>query len=393
MSEDKLRLILVTTTRADWGILTPLARALTLHPGVSLTIAAGNMHLSQKYGHTVDEIRDAGFDSVEILDCPEADGTLTSRIAIAAATATSLGRLIERTAPDGIILLGDRYEILGAATAAVIAGVPIVHLHGGEVTEGALDDAVRNAVSKMASLHLAATRQAARRLEAMGEEPRRIVHTGALGVANALAVEPLPIEELEKSLDGFKIDPDSTLLVTYHPVTRHPRGLTTEKQTDSLLTALGNIPNCNILITAPNNDPGSEVIVDALKQFADNNSDRVKFVKSLGRLRYLSALHHVKAVVGNTSSGLLEAPSTPAYTIDIGPRQQGRERAADVIHVEDDAPAIEAAIRRVLAMPHRKVMPEDNPYYRPDTVATAVKAITDLLPALPKSKKVTDAKI
>lgn len=387
MPDGTLKIILVTTTRAEWGILSPLARALSAHPAVDLTVAAGNMHLSGLYGHTIDEIRSEGFDNVVELDAPEGDGTARSRTEICAATAASMARLIERESPHAVVVLGDRYEILGAATAALIAGVPIVHLHGGEISEGAIDDSVRHAISKMATLHLAATALSAERLRLMGEDPSRIVHTGALGVENALTVEPISIDELKASLDGFDIRPDRTLLVTFHPVTRHPAGLSTAEQLDNLLGAIDDVPECNAIITFPNNDTGSEDIIERISAFADSHRDRVRLVRSLGKTRYLSALRYVCAVVGNSSSGLLEAPSTPAATIDIGPRQQGRERADSVIHVDDSRHDIAAAIRNVLAAPRRNPMPTDNPYFRPHATDTAVHAITEILPTLPAIKK------
>ena len=384
----KQKIILVTTTRADWGILSPLARALVQHDGVSLTVAAGNMHLLSRYGHTVDAIKADGFIDVVALDvCDSDDDSHVTRTTMAAATATSLARLIAERDADAVIILGDRYEMLGAATAALIAGVPIIHLHGGEISEGAIDDSVRHALSKMATLHLPATRKAAERLMMMGEEPSRIVQTGAIGVQNALNLIPMSREELSRSLEGFDVSPDKTLLVTFHPVTRHPEGIPTAQQVDNLIGAIEDVPDCNVIITFPNNDTGSTGIIEKLEAFAKANKDRVYLVKSLGSARYISAMHHAKAVVGNTSSGILEAPSTPAYTIDIGPRQQGRERALSVIHVDDNRNAIAGAIKQVLEAPRRNPRPEDNPYFLADSVQRAVDAITEVLPGLSMSKK------
>lgn len=387
MIEQPLTLILVTTTRADWGILSPLARALTSQPGVRLVVAAGNMHLSPQYGHTIDEIFADGFNEVEALDTAEADTTPASRTRIAARTAESLARLIERVNPDGVILLGDRYEILGAATAALIANVPIVHLHGGEISEGAIDNQIRHAVSKMASLHLVATAQSASRLQSMGEDPDRIVHTGAIGVENITKARLLPLEEVEDFLDGFRIDPDNTLLVTFHPVTRHPGDITTVQQIDNLLGALHDVPECRAVVTFPNNDTGSEIIIERICDFARRNPDRIKLVKSLGNKRFLTLMHNVRAMVGNSSSGIIEAPSAGIATINIGPRQQGRERAASVRDVPDSRADIAQAIRDVLGESREKSQQVVNPYYRKDSVARAVTAITELLPRLSTVKK------
>lgn len=385
MTSVSQRLILVTTTRADWGILSPLARALALNPAVRLTIAAGNMHLSEQYGNTIDEIRQDGFEDIALLGTGQVDTTAASRTALTADMARDMARLIDDVKPDGVIILGDRYEMLGVATAALIAGVPIVHLHGGEISEGAIDDSVRHALTKMASLHLVATEQAARNVIAMGEEPRRVVRTGAIGVEKALNIEPLSRKELCDFLDGFDIDPKRTLLTTFHPVTRHPEGLSGEMQIDNLLGAIADVPECNVIFTYPNNDTGSEKIIERIEAFAAKHKERVIAVKSLGSKRYLSAMRYVLAVVGNTSSGILEAPSTSIATIDIGPRQQGRERAASVVHVDDNRAAIADAIRAV--MRREESSRSDNPYYQSDAVATAVNAIIKLLPTLPPTKK------
>lgn len=381
MSESKRKIILVTTTRADWGILSPLARALMQQPDISLTIAAGNMHLLDQYGKTIDDIRSEGFDNIAILDMPKAiSNSAQSRTEIAAAITKSMGRLINSQKPQAIIILGDRYEMLGAAAAALIGSVPIVHLHGGEVTYGAIDDAVRNAISMMATLHLPATRLSAERLVNLGAPTDKVVVTGSIGVYNTLSIPPVSAAQLSSHLGGFDISPDHTLLVTFHPVTRHPEGLSTATQIDNLLNAIADVPGCNAIITYPNNDTDSEVIITRLENFTKAHPDRVKLVKSLGKVMYISAMSHVRAVVGNSSSGLLEAPSTPAETINIGPRQSGRECATSVIHVPDSREDIADAIRRLITTPRSRQRPlEHNPYYAPFPVQTAVKAIMTLV--------------
>lgn len=384
MKQERYKILIVTTTRAEWGILSPLARALASRSDVELTVAAGNMHTSSLYGYTLDEIRADGFDDIELLAAPEVDGTAQSRTKVAAAVAEGVAAVIERRKPDTVVILGDRYEMLGAATAALIADVPIVHLHGGEVTLGAIDNKVRNALTKMASLHLAATRQSTERIRQWGEDPGAIVHTGAIGVENVLTLPVMQFDELRRSLDGFDIAPTRTMLVTYHPVTHDNSGLTTEAQIDAILGALDQVAECNAIITYPNNDTGSEVIIEKIEDYARRNPDRIKVVKSLGRLRYHSALRHVCAVVGNTSSGLLEVPSSPAATIDIGPRQQGRERAASVVHIEADPARIAEAIRNAMNAPRKPANPQDNPYYRPGAVKTAADAIMAFLTSLKK---------
>lgn len=373
MTERKKHFIIATTTRADWGLLSPLARALSLMTEtVQITIAAGNTHLSERYGHTVDEIVSDGFNDVVELGM---GADLSEPTEITADLLTSTAKLLSDRKADAVIILGDRYEMIGVATAALLARVPIVHIHGGEVSRGAIDDSVRNALSQMASLHLTATEQASQRLENMGIEPDRIVRVGAPGVENILKVDTLSLDELSGSLGGFEIDADRTLLVTYHPVTRHPKGYSTDKQLDNLLGALQEVPEANMIITYPNNDAESDEIIKRLERFASLNSARALLIKSLGRKRYLSALKYVKAVVGNSSSGLIEAPSTPAYTLDIGPRQDGRERASTVMHVSDDKEDIIAGLKDVLKRTRRTAVLENNPYFYPDTTRRAVEAI------------------
>ena len=391
MADSRRKVIIVTTTRADWGILSPLARELALSPEVKLLIAAGNMHLLPEFGNTVDEIRSDGMTDVRLLGNPaECNGDAS---AITADIMLALADVIKTENPQAIVILGDRYEMLGVASAALIASVPVVHIHGGEVTEGAIDDSVRHALTKMASLHLVATELSAQRVAQMGEPLERIVVTGSMGVENALSESVMSREELSASLDGFEFDPSKTLLVTMHPVTRHPEGLDPLRQIDALLEAIDEVEECKVLFTYPNNDPGNEIIVRRIEDFVRQHPVRTKAVKSLGRKRYLSAMRYVRAIVGNTSSGLLEAPSTPAATIDIGPRQQGRERACSVIHVPDRREDIVRALRCILDAPPRSFNPGDNPYYRANAAKNAAKVIIEALPSLSPVKKFKDLSV
>lgn len=374
-------ILIVTTTRADWGILSAPARLLATRKDVNLKILAANMHVDPRYGATVGEIIDEGIFDVETAELPRCRDVKTWRTEIMSALANSTAEVIERFRPDAMIVLGDRFEILGAVSAALIASVPVVHLHGGEISEGAIDDSVRNAVSQMASLHLVSTEGARRRLTNMGIAPDTIVRTGSIGLENTLEIKPLTRQQLIDSIDSFNITSSHTLLVTYHPVTRHPDRIPAAVQLDNLLGALDDAAaeGFNCIITAPNNDPGSEEIYRRFEEYAALHPERVKLVKSLGRLRYLSALHHVRAVVGNTSSGLLEAPATSAATINIGPRQKGRECPPSVIQVSDNRDDISRAIIRlkdtVAAAPDLSC----NPYYAPRAAETAVKAIMNFV--------------
>lgn len=380
------RICIATSTRADWGLLTPLAGALRDNPQVELQILATNMHLSRRCGMTVDEITDAGF-TVDARVPMEAPGdSPADRVRAMALCLEGTTDAFERLRPDAVIILGDRYEMLAVASAAAMMRIPVIHIAGGTVSEGAVDDSIRHAITKLASLHLAETDESRRRIIQMGEDPGRVVATGALGVWNIMNQPLLSRAELEESLDGFPLDPESTLLVTYHPATLDngdPAARFYE-----LLGALDMFPRSNILLTHPNNDAGGEAIAALVEDYARANPDRVKAVTSLGMRRYLSALRHVAAVVGNSSSGIVEVPSMHIPTVDVGIRQKGRLCSSSVIHCADDCESITEAIAMALSPEgRRQARRATNPYYRPDTVELMVKAILDFMPRRAVAKR------
>lgn len=376
-----MHIALVTSTRADWGILRPLACALDSHPDVRLTVLATNMHLLSQFGNTIDEVEDAGLSCVRRVpvEAP-ADDSPAARAVMMGSTMQAFATEFEILRPDEVILLGDRFEILAIACTAAVMTVPIVHLHGGEVSEGANDDSFRHAISKLASLHLAATDMSRSRLLAMGEMPDRVFSVGALGVGTAVDEPVMSLDELNATLGDFDIEPERTIMVTYHPVTLDPDGRDPDRQMDELLAAFDCRPDLKILMTYPNNDAGGAAIIRRIEDYASRNTGRVKVVPSLGRRRFLSALRYVRAMVGNSSSGILEAPSTRAVTIDIGTRQRGRERAASVISVPVETDAIVRALDKVMANP-ADTPTASNPYYRPYTLSRMVDIITTTDPA------------
>lgn len=370
----------VTTTRADWGLLSPLARELRQR-GHAVNIIAGNMHFLPECGYTCREIESDGFS----LDCrimPESTPALTAA-AMLSGTAAALGSL----APQCVVLLGDRYEILAAAQAAVLSHIPLVHIAGGAVSEGAFDDSFRHAMTKLASLHLVETDEYRRRVLQMGENPLHVITTGALGLHNILKVPPLTLSELEHSL-GFPIG-DNSLLVTMHAATNHsPPPLA---QLDALLLALDSFPEYKAIITYPNNDVEVAPMISRIESYASRNPGRILAVPSLGMRRYVSALRYVKGVVGNSSSGIVEAPSAGIPTLDIGPRQQGRARASSVYHCGDTPGEIIAGLRHILSpgVQHSARLTV-NPYYRPDTLRLMCSAIEEHVPALGRAKHFFD---
>ena len=367
----KRKVCIVTGTRADWGLLSPIADELRSRDDIELQIIATNMHLSPRYGHTIDEIIDGGFDvddSVAIIDDRD-NGTPTPVAQQMSRALSGIADAFHRLRPDMAVVLGDRYEMLATASAATLLRIPIVHLHGGETSEGAIDNSIRNAITALASLHLTSTEAYRRKVIAMGEPESLVINTGAIGVYNAMNVPLMSRSELQRSL-SFYI-PKGTLLVTYHPATldRMP----VAEQCRQLLTALDRFPDNRLLITYPNSDPGSGEIIAKILDYERRDPDRVRVIPSLGMRRYLSALQFVAAVVGNSSSGIIEVPSMGIPTVDIGPRQRGRIAADSVIHCDCNADDIAASISKALRREHSENIA--NPYYQPDTLRRIVEAI------------------
>lgn len=367
-------------------MLSNIASAVASRHDINICVVATNMHLSPRYGNTIDEIRADGFEPVSVtmdVDSDSPEGKVHSM----AQCLDGMTGAFASLQPDMMVILGDRFEMLAAATAALMMRIPIIHIAGGEISEGAVDDSIRHAITKMASLHLTATEPYRRRVIAMGEMPERVINTGAIGVWNLLNGTCLTREELSQSI-GFDID-NNTLLVTYHPVTLDDN--TTSRLTANLLRALEQFTDNKILFTYPNNDAGGRVIIDMIDRFVSENPGRAFAVASLGRKRYLSALKCVAAVVGNSSSGIVEVPSAGIPTVDIGMRQQGRLRGQSVIHAEDDPADIARAINQALSAETRAAARVAvNPYCSPDTLSRIVNAIATADPARLRHKKFHD---
>lgn len=370
------KICIVTGTRAEWGLLSPLAAELKKRQDVELQIIATNMHLLPRYGHTIDEIRREGFTVDEEVGM-EAESD--SRADTARATGRCMQGMADafaRLQPDAIVVLGDRYELLAVASAAAIMRIPIIHLHGGEISEGAIDDSIRHAITKLSTIHLTSAEAHRRRVIQLGEQPDRVFNIGAIGVANALALDPLPKQELEKFI-GIPVD-RRTLLVTYHPVTADDSASPAEFF-GRLLAALDRMGDIRVVFTYPNNDAGGAQIIDLIDSWTARHPGRAVAFASMGMRRYLSALHYAGAVVGNSSSGIIEVPSMGIPTVNIGNRQRGRLAAESVFHCPDDTDAIAAAVARALT-PEARVQASScrNPYQQPDTVKRAAEIIATL---------------
>lgn len=377
MNNDLIRrkICIVTSTRADWGLLSGVARELRAYETVELQIIATNMHLDARYGMTVDEIIEDGFKVDERVEMNAGNDSAVETAAATGKCLIGVARALGRLNPDILVILGDRYEMLAVATAATIMRVPIAHIAGGEISEGAFDDNIRHALTKLSALHFTATDAYRNRVISMGENPKYVLNTGALGVYNIIYEPVIPKPDLEKFI-GIHIN-SSTLLVTFHPATMDP--VPVKERCEALLQALDGFISSHIIFTYPNNDPDGEVIIKMINEYAARYPGRVAVVPSLGRRRYLSALHFVSAVVGNSSSGIVEVPTMRIPTVDIGIRQQGRIAASSVIHCEGEHDQIHQAISFALSPAGKRLALEtDNPYAKRDTVTRIVDTLVHI---------------
>lgn len=340
------KICFVTGTRADYGIQSRLMQRMAATPGVELSVIATNMHLSPAHGLTYREIEADGLEISERIAMDLTDDSPAGMVRALGECQTGMAGALERLRPDLIVLLGDRYEMLAAAAAALIFRIPVAHLYGGETTEGAYDDAIRHAITQMSTLHFTSTEQYRRRIIAMGMPEERVHWVGALGVDNIAGTPVMNLEELEESI-GHPLG-EGFILATFHPVTTeqgHER-----EQTEALLEALTpQLARRRVLFTLPNSDTGGSIVTKMIVDWTASHADRAVAVSSLGRKRYFSALRHCAAVVGNSSSALIEAPSFAKPTLNIGNRQKGRAAGPTVWHTDTDTASIAAGLERVLA--------------------------------------------
>lgn len=366
------KICVITGSRAEYGLLSGLMKRIDESEDLKLQVIATNMHLSPEFGLTYKEIEKDGF----VID-KRVEMLLSSDTSSATAKSVGLGMIgfadaYEDLRPDLIVVLGDRYEILAAVSAALFFKIPVAHLHGGEITEGAYDDAIRHAITKMSHLHFTSTEEYRKRVIQLGESPDRVFNVGAIGVENIKKGSFLSKEELENSL-GFKLG-DKSLLVTFHPVTLET--CTAREQCDNLLEVLARHPEYRILFTLPNSDTDGRVIIDCIKDFVAKNEDRAIAFKSLGKLRYLSALKYVSAAIGNSSSGILEVPSFGIPTLDIGDRQKGRIAAKSVVHCGTSTEEIEQGFRLIFSEAIQSASKlRSNPYEKEGTTDMIVSQL------------------
>jgi len=321
----KRKICVVTGTRAEYGLLYPILKKIEASEKLELQLVATTMHLSSEFGLTYKQIEEDGFKIDEKIENLLASDTKSSIAKSTGLATILLSDAFSRLKPDLVLILGDRYETLATATTAMLINIPIAHIHGGEITEGAVDEQIRHAITKMSYLHFTSTEEYRQRVIQMGEEPYRVFNTGAPGIDNIVTMKLLSKSELEKELD-WKFG-KKTALFTYHPETLSQKDILTE--IESILATLEKI-GLNVLFTYANADDNGRVINQQIEKFCQKDLTKYKVVKSLGQLRYLSAMKHVDLLIGNTSSGILEAASFQKPVVNIGDRQKGRLQSGNV---------------------------------------------------------------
>ncbi len=361
------KICVVTGTRAEYGIMSLLMKSLEEDPKVELQIIATNMHLSPEFGLTYKEIEAEGFRIDRKVEMLLSSDTHTGTVKSMGLASIGFADAYEELNPDLIVILGDRYEMLAAASAALIFGIPVAHLYGGEITEGAYDDAIRHAITKLSYLHFTSTEEYRRRVIQMGESPERVHWVGSLGADNIAKETLLSLHELEESI-GHKLG-EGFILATYHPVTKEPGQA--EIQIKALLDVLeGHLAERNVLFTLPNSDTDGRIIARMIEDWASEHKEQVAVVASLGRRRYYSALANCVAVVGNSSSGLVEVPTFRKPTLNIGNRQKGRAQGNTIVNCAADRDSISEGLTKVLSLEFiREVAVQGtNPYSKEGTL-------------------------
>ncbi len=355
---NKRKICVVTGTRAEYGLLYWLMKEIEEDNNLELQLIVTGMHLSPEFGLTYKEIeKDFKIDKkIEMLLSSDTSVGISKSMGLAQ---ISFAEAYKELQPDMLVVLGDRYEIFSAVSSAMIARIPIAHLHGGEATEGAFDESIRHSITKMSHLHFTGTDEYKNRVIQLGEQPQRVFNVGGMGIENIKRLKLLSKDEFEKSID-FKLN-KKNIIVTFHPVTLE--SATAKKQFQNLLDAIDTLNDTCIIFTKANSDTDGRVINSMIDDYVSKNSDKAVGFTSLGQLRYLSALQYVDAMVGNSSSGLAEAPSFKIGTINIGDRQKGRIMADSVINCKSDRESILKSFKKL----YSKVFQEElktsiNPY-------------------------------
>ena len=382
------KIAVFTGTRADYGLLYWLLKDIQENATLTLQLIVSGSHLSPEFGNTFEQIERDGFsidEKVEML--------LSSNSAVGTAKSVGLGIIgyaeaLDRLKPDVLVILGDRFEALAIGQTAAILKIPLLHIHGGEITEGAYDDAFRHAITKLSHIHCTATETYKLRVIQMGEMPSSVYNVGAIGLDHIHRSTLMTTEQLSSDLDFDLNYP--YFLVTYHPVTLADEPAI--ETFNALLTSLEQFPLHNVIITYPNVDNGSREIISLIQDYARQSKGKVLVIPSLGQVRYLSCVKYATAVIGNSSSGIIEVPSFNVPTVNIGARQQGRLAAQSVINCQPDSLSITTAINKAISLlPQLQLNPIANPYGQGQASQFIVKLLTNM--RLKPTKSFYDLKV
>ena len=366
-----MTIAILTATRAEYGLLSPIIKRMLQDDDINAKVLVTGAHLSPEFGFTYKEIEEDGVTidkKIEILAKGDTGAAVSQTMGKAL---IKFGEYFECERPDALLVLGDRYETLAVCIAAMNAQIPVIHLYGGETTQGAIDEAIRHSISKMSYLHFTSTDEYRHRVIQLGENPNRVFAVGAIGVENALSLPLLSKNELEQSL-GFSLD-KPYVVATYHPVTLETISL--DDQISDFFRAIEIRSNYTYIITKANADAGGRRVNELLEKFAKGKTN-IHIVDSLGVKRYLSALKYCYMVMGNSSSGITEVPSFHIPTINIGDRQKGRTHAETVIDCKSDTDSILSAMEKAESEEYRKIcLKAVNPFEKPNVAENIVSTI------------------
>ena len=358
------KICVYTSTRAEYGLLRNLIKEIHKSSELELQLLVSGTHLVLGQGMTIEEIRREGFEPDKCVDIDLLDDSSKGICHSMGIAVSEYGKFLTDFSPDLLVLLGDRFETLCCATAAQVCRIPIAHIHGGEITQGAIDEAFRHSITKMAHLHFSCCEEYRQRIVQMGEQPSHVYNVGALGVENIRSLKLMERGDLEKVIE-FQLD-KPFFLVTFHPVTLEKNSF--KKQFAELLTALDEYPGYKIIFTGSNADTGGQVINQMQNDYKRMHPDQCLVVPSLGNLRYLSVMKLCEAVIGNSSSGILEAPALNIPTINIGDRQKGRIRTQSIVDCDPSKKSILSALKMIYDFSFQLNLKKLNlPFEKPDT--------------------------
>lgn len=358
------KVCVVTGTRAEYGILKPLLKKLKSDEKIQLQLVATGMHLSPEFGFTYKLIEEDEYkidEKVEILLSSDTNVGIAKSMGLAL---INFSEVFNRLKPDLVVILGDRYEMFAIASTALIENIPIAHIHGGELTEGAIDDAMRHSITKMSYIHFTSTEEYRKRVIQLGEDPSRVFNVGAMGIEGINNTMIMDEREVKKELS---IDLEKKyVLVTYHPETLSENNI--KKEVNNLFEALSNFDELSVVLTKANSDAGGRIINKMIDEYSEKNKNRVVAYTSLGQFRYYNAMKYCAMVIGNSSSGIIEAPTFKIPTINIGDRQKGRIQAESVINCLADKESIIKSINKGLSEEfNNKIRDIENPYGEGDS--------------------------